>query len=334
MKVPTLINDSNVHYVKFIRGSISAWNRLLASPDLIDNDTLYFIYESADNVTEGKLYLGKKLISGSGSGSDIININDIGDIYIDDTALFDKQILVYNETSGQWENTSLSTIINSAVTDFTGATDLTNGIHGLVPVPQAGDQLKFLRGDGTWANINTPVFDTEVFNVNNNNVTLNGFVNATTGSIPIKTSNGLEWMSAPTGTVTRQIISMADLEAAIEAGTANDNTIYMVAIDDALDESNKYDEYMVINSKLERLGTFGEVNLSNYVTTNTFNTALNNLNFSISALSTRVSTIENNYVSKAEVGDLSNLILTSGNTTLVDQVNSLTDNLKWHELSE
>ena len=334
MKVPTLTNDSNVHYVKFIRGSISAWNRLLASPDLIDNDTLYFIYESADNVTEGKLYLGKKLISGSGSGSGIININDIGDIYIDDTALFDKQILVYNETSGQWENTSLSTIINSAVTDFTGATDSTNGTHGLVPVPQAGDQLKFLRGDGTWANINTPVFDTEVFNVSNNNVTLNGFVNATTGSIPIKTSNGLEWMSAPTGTVTRQIISMADLEAAIEAGTADDNTIYMVAIDDALDESNKYDEYMVINSKLERLGTFGEVNLSNYVTTNTFNTALNNLNFSISALSTRVSTVESNYISKAEVGDLSNLILTSGNTTLVDQVNSLTDNLKWHELSE
>ena len=32
-----------------------------------------------------------------------------------------------------------------------GATASSNGVAGLVPIPAAGDQLKFLRGDGIWA---------------------------------------------------------------------------------------------------------------------------------------------------------------------------------------
>lgn len=36
------------------------------------------------------------------------------------------------------------------VSPMTGATATTNGAQGLVPAPQAGDQNKYLRGDGTW----------------------------------------------------------------------------------------------------------------------------------------------------------------------------------------
>jgi len=78
--------DNNAHYVKFMRGSISAWNTLLTTPEKIDNDTLYFIYESNTNILEGSLYLGQKLISGSNSGS-TINLKNLNDIYIDDTSL-------------------------------------------------------------------------------------------------------------------------------------------------------------------------------------------------------------------------------------------------------
>ena len=82
--MPNLINDSNVHYVKFMRGSAAAWATLQATPTKINNDTLYFIYENAETSTQGKLYLGQKLISGVGEGNvENININDIGDIYID-----------------------------------------------------------------------------------------------------------------------------------------------------------------------------------------------------------------------------------------------------------
>lgn len=34
--------------------------------------------------------------------------------------------------------------------DFTGADASTAGAHGLVPAPAAGDNTKYLRGDGTW----------------------------------------------------------------------------------------------------------------------------------------------------------------------------------------
>lgn len=34
---------------------------------------------------------------------------------------------------------------------FTGATSTTDGVQGLVPAPEAGEQGLFLRGDGTWA---------------------------------------------------------------------------------------------------------------------------------------------------------------------------------------
>lgn len=36
------------------------------------------------------------------------------------------------------------------IVDMTGATSSTAGAHGLVPAPAAGDNTKFLRGDGTW----------------------------------------------------------------------------------------------------------------------------------------------------------------------------------------
>lgn len=39
--------------------------------------------------------------------------------------------------------------------DFVGATASIGGASGLVPKPNAGDNEKFLRGDGTWA---TPTF--------------------------------------------------------------------------------------------------------------------------------------------------------------------------------
>lgn len=38
----------------------------------------------------------------------------------------------------------------SGVSDMTGATSTTDGKHGLVVKPSAGDQNKYLRGDGTW----------------------------------------------------------------------------------------------------------------------------------------------------------------------------------------
>ena len=45
----------------------------------------------------------------------------------------------------------LNGIFQSLIHDFVGATATTDGDNGLVPAPQAGDNTKYLRGDGSWA---------------------------------------------------------------------------------------------------------------------------------------------------------------------------------------
>ena len=341
--------DPNAHYVKFFRGSLSAWERLLLTPQRIDNDTLYFVYESAEHSDEGKLYLGQKLISGvgEGSGSSNININDIGDIYIDDSTIADKQLLVYNDTTERWENADLADIINTAVSVFSGASALSDGSAGLVPAPSRGDQDKFLRGNGAWATISLPSFDPNVFSVNNNNVVnIIGFTEAAVGTLPIKTNSGsIEWAAIGAGNISRQIISQTDLDDLIEAGTASESIIYMVPIDDPVDTGDRYEEFLIISGHQEKIGTIGDVNLNDYVTTSVFQTAVDDLNHVLYG-TTSGGTTTPGLISRMEffedkVGDLNSLIFTSGNTTLVDEINTINTNisdlsgrLQWQELQE
>lgn len=350
--MPNLGNDSNVHYVKFIRGITAAWNNLLENnPNKISDDTLYFIYDDPSTSYEGKLYLGRKLISGGSDNiSGNININDIGDIYIDDETLSDKQILIYNDTSQHWENSSLSNIISTAVSVMIGATTSSAGASGLVPQPQVGDEDKFLKGNGTWSFIPVPSVDAVSITFTNSRLTLVGFSEASNGSIPIKTNAGIQWSNSIVGTLNRQITTLEKLQAQI-AGTdpepINENTIYMVLNGNNSESSNRYDEYIVIGNSLELLGTFGEVNLANYVTTTTFNTAVKNLNdilndttdtatgLTIPGLVSRVSTVENNILLMSnKIGNLNDLILSNNNETLVEEVNTINERLKWQNLNE
>lgn len=141
-----------VNYVKFMRGTQALYDSLAIK----DQDTLYFVYENASAET-GKLYLGNKLISGSSSNpSGDISINDVADIIVNNETLADGDLLVYDPTAGEngegaWVNKPVAEALQVPV--MTGATAASDGISGLVPVPTAGDQLKFLRGDGTWATV-------------------------------------------------------------------------------------------------------------------------------------------------------------------------------------
>lgn len=48
-------------------------------------------------------------------------------------------------------------VVQNNVDTMTAATDSTAGTRGLVPAPAAGDNLSFLRGDGTWVTISTDI---------------------------------------------------------------------------------------------------------------------------------------------------------------------------------
>lgn len=58
---------------------------------------------------------------------------------------------VITYTKGDGSTGSITTQdTNTTYSDMKGATSSANGVHGLVPQPDKGEQGKFLRGDGTW----------------------------------------------------------------------------------------------------------------------------------------------------------------------------------------
>lgn len=137
---------ANGSYVKFLRGTESAFNKLTTK----DNDTLYFIYNSED-ASKGSLWLGnKQIITGTSGGGTTteLDLGDLKNVLISE--IKDKDILSYDATLGKWINRSVDEIVAKVMS---GADALAAGKAGLVPAPQAGDQNKFLRGDGVWAEV-------------------------------------------------------------------------------------------------------------------------------------------------------------------------------------
>lgn len=72
---------------------------------------------------------------------------------------------------------------------MTGATAEEAGTSGFVPAPAAGDQNKFLRGDGTWAEIEGGSIDTSSFATKEALDTTNANVSANTTAIESLNTN-------------------------------------------------------------------------------------------------------------------------------------------------
>lgn len=59
----------------------------------------------------------------------------------------------YELTGAQVKDLAAKIKSKAADNAFTGATSAVAGVKGIVPEPQAGDNTKYLKGDGTWATI-------------------------------------------------------------------------------------------------------------------------------------------------------------------------------------
>lgn len=141
--------DMLTNYVKFLRGTTSAYNALATK----NADTLYFISEVDQKV--GKLYLGDILIAGNVTpdGTSVIDsLGELADVNLKN-GLADKDFLGYDAETGKWIPMSIDEVFSTPV--FTGPTEDADGVEGLVPAPKIGDEGKFLRADGTWATIET-----------------------------------------------------------------------------------------------------------------------------------------------------------------------------------
>ena len=300
--------QNTTSYVKFVRGTVTAWNQLRAASQVYD-DTLYFIYESAD-ATTGSLYLGTKLIGGTGSGG-ANSLADLTDVIVSEIS--NKDILIYS--GGSWINGTIEDIINLNTStleiDSTGAITIAGFTQAEVgTIPQ-----KDSSGNIIWI---APGNLSEITNINNQ---LQNIYNKEEVNNLIASVNHLSYKK------------VGSLEEVNKDATDASRYIYLVPTGNL--SGNLYDEYMVIDNQLEPVGSW-EVNLNDYITNNELTSVLENY-ITTDTFNTKVGEIETSINSLVEfkngVGDLSILDTYDENITLVEQVNYLTEKLTWKEIT-
>lgn len=90
--------------------------------------------------------------------------------------------------------------------DMTGAAAGTAGAHGLVPAPAAGDNEKFLRGDGTWQTVSGGS-STDV-QINGSSITAGGTANIVTEGVYNASTNKIATMDdVPTNCISSSEVS-------------------------------------------------------------------------------------------------------------------------------
>ena len=124
-----------------VKENNNAWQTIAihSVPTLDSNGKILETYlpSYVDDVVEGYYYDGK-FYTTSAHTTEIPA--ETGKIYVD----------IPSNVTYRWGGTTYVPITNP-VDIMTGATSSADGVAGLVPAPHAGDQGKFLRGDGTWA---------------------------------------------------------------------------------------------------------------------------------------------------------------------------------------
>ena len=300
--------QNTTSYVKFVRGTVTAWNQLRAASQVYD-DTLYFIYESAD-ATTGSLYLGTKLIGGTGSGG-ANSLADLTDVIVSEIS--NKDILIYS--GGSWINGTIEDIINLNTStleiDSTGAITIAGFTQAEVgTIPQKNSSGKI-----TWV---APGNLSEITNINNQ---LQNIYNKEEVNNLIASVDHLSY---------KKVESLDEIN---KNATDASRYIYLVPTENL--SGNLYDEYMVIDNQLELVGSW-EANLNDYITNNDLTAALEDY-ITVSTFNTKVGEIETSINSLVEfknnVGNLSTLNTYDKNITLVEQVNYLTEKLTWKEIT-
>lgn len=261
---------NNYNFVKFLRGSQAAYDRL-ASPDI---NTLYFIYdeESSEEQPSGKLYLGRYLINDSNLSS--IALGDLADTDIG--TLTGTEILRYNSTLQKWQPVLASdllaeldieagaAVVNSGITKEAGETDA-DALDRAVLTKKEGDLAivdgtVYVYDDGDWLKI----VDSSVTDIGN----LADRVSALETALDdVYTKNETDSAIASAVAATNHLTytTVGSLENLDPTATNSQNKIFLVAKNPG-NLNDGYDEYMAINNAWEKLGSWA-VDLSNYVQT-------------------------------------------------------------------
>lgn len=319
------------NYVKFQRGSMAAYNRLAVK----DENTLYFIFDAVDQ-TKGSLYLGDKLISSNVGGAGASSLAELSDVLVSSAQTGD--FLVKN-SQGKWTAIGATAVAATIIE--------AGGLTATIDIDE--DEFQFNAVDGK--------------------LELKGYTAATAGFIPVKGENGLLWQAAPidlssrVGSLEQSVSAVhaelvaVDGKIATAVAAANHLTYTVISnLDEAIAENtvylkpstttsanDLYEEFMIVNGSLEKLGNFG-IDLSGYATTSAVSaleTQVNAATTAIFELNSRVGTLESNYVTSATfasvVGNLNTLHTYHSNgtaTSVVDAIQDIYERLIWIDMVE
>lgn len=247
-----------------------------------------------------------------------------------------NSLLVYDNVQDKWVNKTLNEVFEEIASSImVGATESADGLSGLVPVPHAGEQDLFLRGDATWANPTAAVelrvgaLETSVGNLEDSLAVIQG-------------SDTTKSMREVAREEVAAIVDGADasfdtLKEIAEWISTHEDTADIVSLQN--DVKDLKDLIYDIPEELDpvtgevitpasvgletRVGDLEEL-LNGSGSTEGLVAQVNNLDTSVTALET-------------EVGNLDELLNgdgTAANPGLVDKVDELDGRLKWQDLVE
>lgn len=321
----------NPKYVMFQRGTKAAFQSL-REHSLIDENTLYFIYDAAEP-NKSTLYLGTRLIA-DGLGSDergAQNLTELLDVQLTNLQAGDFLI---KSASGKWINQTPAQVVQAL--KEASLENLANVDDVSISVTEVGK------------------------------LQMAGFADAPVGAIPQVSydstlqANKITWITGITGDLDTRVGKLEDFVGEVNEGSTLQTVIgkaisdsnhltYEIAnsIDDVLEPNiiylvrntnesgeDKYDEYIYSNGAPERLGVFSS-ELSGYVKSGDFEAFKSSINSSLQEVK---GTMENDYVQKvtydAEVGNLTELVnRVNEHSTLVDEINALNQYLVWQDIA-
>lgn len=330
-----------VNFVKFQRGSQDAYNTL-KTRNSIDADTLYFLYDKNNPELGGDLYLGYTLIGGtSTSSSGATALKELSDVIIPDTITNDGLILQYVRARNKWVTKTLSSALDDLKTSgYTmGGSSVTvetavpegqtiNSVLNGISNPSEGDIAviagsPFVFDGSTWTSLTNPNILDRISTLETEIATIKTQIQTIRGEIDTKIANANH--------LTYQILSNEESLNDIDTTAVNiSRTIFLVPNDGSSGDNNYY-EYMYVNGHFEKLGSW-ETNLSGYVTTQTLNTTVSNIQSQLDMLPTTYVTLSkyNN-----EIGSLQPILTATGkaSTTISEEIVDMYGRLQWNPIS-
>lgn len=286
------------NYVKFMRGTPKAFSKLVSK----DIDTLYFIAEQ--DATTGKLYLGDKELVCDNHSATINYLRDLLDVNLPENIgeLLDGQVLTYDVASESWVARTPEAVAevkfdsNQFITNENGELSIVNfadAPSGAQLTKSADGSLIWVLPDAETVEGLAEIVETLRTDVDNLNTKFDDY--DTSAEVDSKISSAL----AAANHLSYKIVNSTN-EIDLTAPDAS-RYIYLVK------NENSYDEYMVVNGVLERVGDWN-VNLDDYATKN-----------EVSAISTQVEDIE------SQLNGLNSTV--SAHTTSIANINTSVENL-------